>query len=333
MKKKDTLNKLLQTGKGDTFINKMGVIDSHETLTKAKLADMAKEALGAKELELLDSKLTALDTAGSNYSGYIVFCDLKVKADGKVEDLSWAVKLPPLDSPERMPQHRDTMMEEKEIKFYREMLPKWKKMMKERNVSFTVNLHESPYAEFHKDWKKGSILALQNLKPLGFGNVENRTKGFNIHVAKLALEELAKIHALGYAYLKSYPGGTEAGVKENEILMKDYLFVDQTPLTERVMGSFMDNVVQSCVVLLKAVQEPGQDFDKGFLKLHEEVDVLRLRKKLFPPRKGDFNTFCHGDNHLNNILFKYVRTTSIVFVCMKFCHGNFGALNTCFFKI
>ncbi len=42
-------------------------------------------------------------------------------------------------------------LEEKEIKFYMEILPKWKKLEQERQTSFKLNCYWAPYAEFHEE--------------------------------------------------------------------------------------------------------------------------------------------------------------------------------------
>ena len=89
--------------------------------------------------------------------------------------------------------------------------------MADRKVSFGLNLFDSPYSEFSDDLKVGSVLALQNLKQFGFEEAEGKKKGLSLRYARLALEELARFHAVGYAFLNSYPGGAREGFEKNKV--------------------------------------------------------------------------------------------------------------------
>ncbi len=283
----------------------MGTKGEHKILTGAKLAHMVRESEAAEDVQLLHTELESLSSQGKNYSGDIVFVDIKAKVDGKEKDLRWAVKLPPLESKERMPTHREFMVERKEIEFYTKVLPAWKKLIRERKANFEITCHDVAYAEYHDDVEKGSILALQNLKSLGFDDALDRQNGLDIHHARLALAELAKFHALGHAHLASYPGGTKEGLEKNSAFVTDYLFVHQSPTGKKIMDSLNASMVSNFYNLLLSVQEPGQDFVGAFKKKHEEENVFAFRKTLYRPDREGFKTTCHGDTHLNNIMFKY----------------------------
>ncbi len=222
-----------------------------------------------------------------------------------IKEYHWAVKMPKMDHKERLALHRQFMMEKKEMLFYSDMLPEWRRLIRDKGAKFDINCFESPYSEIHDDVQKGSILVMENLKQHGFSDdVFDRTKGFDIHHAKVALEELAKFHALGYAKLNSYPGGVMEGVKDNAELCRDYLYVECA--NEEVQETFTASMVTGMKYQLEVAQEPGQDFVKAFhRKLEEEGGVLALRKRLYTPRQGKFNTLTHGDTHLMNIMFKY----------------------------
>ncbi len=287
--------------------------EEHVILTRAKLAHIVKVSQGAESVELLEASLKSLSSMGKNYSGDIVFADLKARVDGSSQNFSWAIKLPPLGSKDRMPIHREFMVERKEIAFYTEILPAWKKLIEEREAGFAITCYDAPYTEFNDDMEKGSLVVMQNLQPRGFEDARDKKHGLDMHHARLALAELAKFHALGYAHLKSYSGGVEEGLKCNELFVTDYLFINPSPTGKAVMQSVNSSMITSMQNLLSSVQEPGQDFVGAFMKAHEKEDVFTFRTKLYRPDTDGFKTVCHGDTHLNNLLFKQASN-----VCMYF---------------
>ncbi len=274
-----------------------------DVLDRTKLVHIIKESENAKEVDLLDVRLTTMSSL--NYSGEIVFCDLKAAVDGAEREFRWAVKLPPFTSKERMPLHRETKMEEKEIVFYREILPAWKNLMRERKAEFSINCYESPYSEYHEDWQEGgSILVLQDLRTHDFKDGIDKKWGLDLYHSKLAMEELAKFHALGYAYLKSYPGGTKEGLERNKLIARDYCISNPSAMAEAVIEPMNKMAVANMVTVLKSVQEPGQDFAGAFMKAHAKADIFDMSKRLFGADMEGFKTICHGDAQLNNLLFK-----------------------------
>ena len=280
--------------------------DEHKVLTRKKLTQILKESQNAKEVEIVDTKLTAMSTLGKNYSGDIVFCKVKAKVDGSEKDFDWAVKLPPYESKERMPMHRETYMEKKEIFFYRNVLPAWKKMIKDREAEIHLNCHASPYTEYQEGWEDGgSIIVMENMNKLGFKDAIDKKWGLDIHHAMLAMKELAKFHALGYAYLKSYPGGTDEGFEKNDYLVNDYAFVKYSPSMQKTIDAINETFFPGFVTTAKAVQEPGQDFAAAIVRFNAKENVFDQRQRMYGPDVKGFKTTCHGDAQLNNILFKY----------------------------
>jgi hypothetical protein len=75
------------------------------------------------------------------------------------------------------------------------------------------------FTEFNKDVEKGSIIAMQNATTFGYRDAINKKKGLNPEHVGMALSELAKYHACGYAFMKSYPGGIKQGLKEHKVVV------------------------------------------------------------------------------------------------------------------
>ena len=84
-----------------------------------------------------------------------------------------------------------------------ELLPEWRRLLADRGSPFSLSCAGSPYAEFNPDGR--SVLVLEDMRPRGYSVVEDRSRLTENHL-KVALEELARFHALGYAYLNSNPG-------------------------------------------------------------------------------------------------------------------------------
>ncbi len=283
----------------------MGPIQEYRILTKEKFVKIIQKHEKTSEVELLKVDIKEGSEKGDNYSGEVMACDIIAKVAGTEKEYHWMMKIPP-SSIERLPVNRAMRMEEKEIAFYHEIMPKWQKMIKDRGAKFELHCHPSPYAEFNEEHEKGSILVMENLCHIGYSTAENKKKGLSVAYAKAALEELAKFHALGYAYLKNYPGGLKEGVEANEMMANDYLFANPHPLTKQAFTAMSDTMKSAMYDLIQNIEEPGQELLKSIKAFDEEYDLDETRARLYGPEEGQFNTLCHGDTWFNNMLFKYV---------------------------
>jgi hypothetical protein len=90
-------------------------------------------------------------------------------------------------------------------------------MIAKCNAGISLNFCNLYYTEFNEDVEEGSIIAMQNAIPLGYKDAINKKKGLSPDHVRLALSELAKYHACGYAYMKSFPGGIEQGLKKHKV--------------------------------------------------------------------------------------------------------------------
>ncbi len=275
-------------------------------LSKDKLAEIARKILGVQDVEITELQLKPLD--GQNFAGDIVFCDFKAKLDNLDDemDFHWAVKLPPLDSRARMPMHRMSRMEAKEIFFYEKVLPEWKALVKDRGASglFKIPCCDSFYSEFHDDPLQGSLIVMDNLTRQGFHHPDDKRRtGLDLQHSKLALEALAKIHALGHAHLNSHGGGLEKALKENDLLVTCRTFVEPEEQLRKTLKAGSRAKAANFQALLGAVQGE-RDFVGALGKLIAKGDLFEFRRTLYRPQPGGFNTVCHGDAHINNVLFR-----------------------------
>jgi hypothetical protein len=89
-------------------------------------------------------------------------------------------------------------------------------MIAERKADISLNFCHLYYCE-NENVETGAIIAMQNATTLGYRDALNKKKGLSPPEIRLALSELAKYHACGYAYMKSFPGGIEQGLKEHKV--------------------------------------------------------------------------------------------------------------------
>ena len=89
-------------------------------------------------------------------------------------------------------------------------------MIGERKADIDLNFCQVYFTEFFDDPELGSIIAMQNLASHGYRNAINKKKGLSPEHVRLALAELAKYHACGYAWAKSHRGGMEETLSNEE---------------------------------------------------------------------------------------------------------------------
>ena len=195
----------------------------HHILNKAKLTQMVRHALKSDKAELVEHNVRLAAPKGEGYSSEVNKVDMTVKVGDKDHKLSWMAKTV-LEGDSYMP--REAMkclhMEEKEIGMYTKIIPEWKRIIEERRVDMKLNFGDIYYTE-DTDVEMGSIIAMQNLNTLGYGAAINKKKGLSPKHVRLALDEMAKYHALGYAWMKKYPGGPEQALRDEEVGI--YVFV------------------------------------------------------------------------------------------------------------
>ena len=282
--------------------------EEHRILTKAKLADMIKSSEKAKKVEVTFCQTKAGALKGDNFSGEVVACDVKAKIDGKPErEFHWMVKVPPPDKT-KMPMIRGMEMERKEIQMYDEVLPAWRKMIRDRGAEkeIVINYCTAPYTEFHEDQDKGSVIAMENLTYQGYRDAVNKRKGLNPDHVKLALEQIANHHALGYLYMKkAFPGGIDEALEKNKILARDYFISEPTDFIKQLFDNFKEQTYAGFQYLAGVSEENGQGMADALKRFMENNDLFEVRDRAFTKDPNGFNVLCHGDTWFNNMLFKY----------------------------
>ena len=270
-------------------------IKEHDTLTKSKLLEILQTVEKNKKVEILEHSVSPGTETGENFCSEIARCDIVARIGKEVKEYHWMVKLEPILTEFTEGQH----VEEKEITYYQFLMSEWNKLAEEKMASFRITNFDSPFAELGKKGKR-SILVMENLCHHGYTDAPNKKKGLSLDHTKMALEELARFHALGYVYLKNNSNGLKEEEDKIAIFTTDYLILHPSPKTEGLMKQFTKEIVNTVCL----IEEPGQDFVAIYERFQKKTDPYELLQMLYKPKSNAFNVICHGDVWFNNILFK-----------------------------
>ena len=280
----------------------------HKILHKAKITQIVKEIEKTDNVTINKLEVKPGADKGANFSGEVLSCKVEADVDGSAKSYHWMVKLPAKD-PNKLPMNRAMRQEEKEIKVYNTILPAYIKFIQERNADIELSFCPAPYSEFHEinkeDCQLSSMLVMEHMGQHGFADAIDKRKGLPPPVVNKVLEALAKFHAVGHAYFTTYPGGLEKGIKDHEVLTRDYFCADPEPFFKEMMDTFKDGFYTTFYDYLEWSSEPGQDFHNAMKKyIDENGCIVDMRDELYKPVPGAFNTLCHGDPWFNNMVFK-----------------------------
>ncbi|KAG5675464.1 hypothetical protein PVAND_005366 [Polypedilum vanderplanki] len=169
-----------------------------------------------------------------------------------------------------------------------EYIPYFEKIWKERaniEIKFAprcLRVESDPY----------EIIMLEDLKALGY-EMRKRRFGLNFLETKLALSKLAKFHAASAIFY-------ESGNEVHPCLDKSKQIVEQPP--DSPIYKAFDNLYQKFLSSVKALNVSKRVVDKiSKWNMQKMMDSF-----LVPctPLKCGFKVLNHGDNWLNNIMFK-----------------------------
>ena len=271
----------------------------HTLLTTEKLLHILQTSEGTKDVSITKHSVRPGTEAGENFASELSRVEITATVNGKEKEYHWMVKMTPENNTSfTMGAH----MEENEITYYRDIIPAWNRMAKEKGASFRINNLPAPYTELYpeEEGAKRSILVMEDLACHGYKDAINKKKGYSLAHAKVALEEIARFHALSHSYIVNYPGGMEKAKEDNKIFMTDYTCVEANPVRANITRS----LVEYAAFTLDLIQEPGQNFGDIYRKFLEENDALEYSKMIMAPNPDGFNVICHSDLWFNNMLFK-----------------------------
>ena len=210
------------------------------------------------------------------------------------------VKLPPKRTAkfERMVRRNRTL--EHEVKVYAEFLKDLQKFIKDR-VGDTVQLKiPELYHGYQSVAPEGSeqadshVLVIEDLAKKGFKTPDWFKHRLTHEEVTLAVDELAKFHACGLAYRMSL----KEEIDEKYPYLEDDLYTSN--MAKELLAKYLDSYLHFLSLL------PGiQEHVLKLRKISNEVFQLLVKlRKPTDPLGTRFNTVCHGDMWMGNLMFK-----------------------------
>ncbi|CAL8110273.1 unnamed protein product [Orchesella dallaii] len=265
---------------------------------------------------------------GDNYLSIMHAVEVIFK--GEKESQHYLVKCYP-NHPERREFIDQTDVFSKEFFMYEEFLPQLKQLAVERGAENIVDLSVAPVqggnivgkpSKFTvKPWSDENFILMTDLrKTFGF-TMADRMQGLDLDHARIVLEEMAKVHALSWAYKQKqglnllsdkYPQfvdnfySNDGAMKEFEDLM-DQIAANCVKMTEDKLGASHP----ACKSLKNNVNKEGlKRVEQFVLKSGIDEDEMESFLRIKPEKDKDYNTEpwllgTHGDCWVNNLLFLY----------------------------
>ncbi|CAL8110269.1 unnamed protein product [Orchesella dallaii] len=307
--------------------------------TKSEINVIPPEELGfplTKEfLELaFDREVESFSTnagtnPGDNYMSVMHSIELTFK--GEKEANHYLIKCYPNNQGRRAFLDQTNMFS-KEYFMYQEFLPQLKQLAAENGVEDVVNLAVAPVhggnivgkqSKFtKKPWSDENFILMTDLrKSLGL-TMADRVMGLDLNHAKIVIEEIAKLHALSWAYKQKngitllsnkYPQFTDDSMQNKDDLGKqfkqlmDHISNSSVKMVNEKLGSshpacksFKD------FVSTDSTQHMNMFTQKNGIDENEIESHLRIK----PEQDKDYNNEpwlvgTHGDCWVNNMLFLY----------------------------
>ena len=280
-------------------------------LTAEKLREIlaTTEKQKTEDIFILERKIEPGADKGTNFSGEVAAIKITAKICDQMKKYHWFAKLP-VDDPTSVAITTATQSEHKEIRFYNHMIPALKQFIADRNIE--LNVAPFVYSELYEDQtgnknkKKPNILILENLITADgcYRDPVNKMNGLSLDYTKVALDEIAKLHAVSYAYAKSLPGGVSNAGENLGNLARDFIYTDPCQFLKDLQLHDQPENLAGMRNVLKVCQGPGQDLVGILNHFHELNDIFESRNACYKTDPSGFNVLCHGDPWFNNMLFQ-----------------------------
>ncbi|XP_043280359.1 uncharacterized protein [Venturia canescens] len=255
-----------------------------------KLDSLLNKKLG-KDLELIEYTATSLLPPGENYGSLILKVDAKIRMGEKREEIrevNLIAKIPPLTQRQRdffdSPYTFD-----KERFMYEEILPTYRKFEEDCGISDLFDIGPDFYGSrlslvgdvFDDD----AVILMENLKTRGY-YTGDRYCGLDIDHARLAVQAMARFHALGIA------------IKTKRQAFFEVLKVRSKCLEMKNPDEWKDGMTEM-YKNIKADTVLAEHYDKCM----KAFEAGSKNECWFAPPIEPWSTIIHADFWVNNIMF------------------------------
>ena len=259
---------------------------------------------------------------GEGHGSDLGAVEVKTLVYDEPETYNWVFKQTPRDVSRYHRSRHVLHYNEREVRFFRDLLPRLTKFAKEKSGEFKMPYFSpAPYASWNDEDK---ILVMNNLKKIGYRDgVEMLVNGTDVDQTEMAVRWLAKFHALGYSYFQQTfcecrnwrcesRGNCDCGVKNlkksdlNIFLMN---FCD-IPNFDGIQNGYSTISEENFFRTLDEIEKEGgnkkytEQFQK-FLDKHGHFFRECEQFREFDHTAFKVNTFTHGDAHVGNVMYQY----------------------------
>ncbi|XP_037951522.1 uncharacterized protein LOC119682223 [Teleopsis dalmanni] len=145
------------------------------------------------------------------------------------------------------------------------------------------------------DYEHRAII-FEDLAELGYTSAA-RLNGIDEEVAKLCLENMAKIHATGLVFNTMHPGLLQQ--------LHHGVFNRHT----RGFAAYFETIMEVCANFAGDCVDLGIYYKEKLLKLKD--NMMECGARVFDVKPDFFNTLCHGDFWANNLMVTYTEEANI----------------------
>lgn len=243
-----------------------------------------------KNTKLIDPKfhITEGTNKGDNYVGLIYRVTIEGIENGETKNIKLILKTT-RTSNSLLPSTRITKMFQREIFFYREILPIFEKTLKEHGEIVYRSLFPTLY--YTNDEPGKEVLLLENLTQQGF--VMKNSKILDYSHATLALQCLGEFHA--YSFITRLANPTDFNKLKQ---MEEPVFFPQSHNDDGDIVKNLSNIV------IKALIDEDRHYSERvqqFLDNTQQNMIDATDGKAAEP----YAVVNHGDTWTNNMLFRY----------------------------
>lgn len=230
-------------------------------------------------------------SSGSNKGDGMVAEILSVIIKGSKKELNLIVKLPPTE--ERFYDFMELF--EREIFFYKEIVPAFENFQKEREIKLADGFFSYPkcfYASVDRETNQAAII-MEDIRTKGF-SMGNKSKPVDFPHCRILMIQLGRLHAISFAMREQQPELFSRLTKIPDLLAKVMMHDVMKPI----------NLI-NCEKATKLFSSDEEFKNEKFVKFSENL-WSKVSKCLEPEIAGNYAVIGHGDCWINNMMFSYI---------------------------
>lgn len=208
----------------------------------------------------------------------------------------WFIKILPKDHKNSELMHKFNIFEN-EINFYKEIAPDLLKFLRDNGVMDVE--FDIPKLLFADNKEEGAVIILEDISVQGYGQGrdENGGRFLSEEKAKLAIDAIARIHAVS----KLYNAHNTTKLGEKHIALRHNDMWEDDGFLDR-LSAMKDSY---CEVLKKSSEHDSARLLERFQQAFDSsMQLKNICAERYAPKKPGTVYLQHGDFHFNNLLFK-----------------------------